>query len=254
VTPLRGAAKVRCLTGSHEKVFMERQLELRSEFEASGRFWFRNAVSESALLLFDEAMTDHCKAGQRLDQFGALKAALATKNSLLAVVQRLDPNARPVRVVAFNKSESANWGVPWHQDRVIAVSKKADVAGYRNWTKKSGIWHCEPPQAVLDQMLFVRVHLDDTDQDNGAMEIALASHSKGIIPSSEAERAASQCPQEVCGAKRGDVLVLKMLTLHASKPAKVSFGRRVLRVDFSSSDLPSPLSWVKAHEDSGRQS
>jgi hypothetical protein len=92
-------------------------------------------------------------------------------------------------------------------------------------------------------MLFVRVHLDDTDHSNGAMQIALGSHAAGIVPSEQAQAVANRYPLERCEATRGDVLILKMLTLHSSKPAQVQTGRRVLRVDFSTSELPSPLAW-----------
>lgn len=213
------------------------------EFEESGRVWFRNAISEEDLALFDDPTSATAKAGRRLEVSAALGAALSEESSLLRAVQGLAPRAMPVRIVAFNKSENANWGVPWHQDRVIAVAEKADVAGYTNWTNKSGTWHCEPPQTILDEMLFVRVHLDDTDQSNGAMEIAVGSHSLGIVPAAKAEEVAKTHPIETCVAERGDVLVLKMLTLHSSKPAQVPSGRRVLRIDFSSSQLPPPLSW-----------
>ena len=216
---------------------------LGDEFEESGRVWFRNAISEEDLALFDNPTSATAKAGRRLDVSAALRAALSEESSLLRAVQRLTPKAMAVRIVAFNKSERANWGVPWHQDRVIAVAEKVDVAGYTNWTNKSGTWHCEPPQSILDEMLFVRVHLDDTDQSNGAMEIAVGSHSVGIVPAAKAEEMANTHPIETCVARRGDVLILKMLTLHSSKPAKVPSGRRVLRIDFSASQLPPPLSW-----------
>jgi ectoine hydroxylase-related dioxygenase (phytanoyl-CoA dioxygenase family) len=217
---------------------------LKTTFETDGRVWLRNAVSDEDLALFDVAAADQAKAGQRLGRSGPLGKALAPQGSLMKAIRTLDPGAKPVRVVAFNKSEDANWGVPWHQDRVIEVADRQDVEGFGNWTRKSGAWHCEPPQAVLDRMLFVRVHLDDTDQSNGAMEISLGSHAGGIVPSSDAEAEALRHPVEVCEAERGDVLILKMLTLHASKPAMVRSGRRVLRVDFASSELPDPLKWV----------
>lgn len=217
---------------------------LANEFEGNGRVWLRNAVSEEDLTHFDSAISASAKAGQRLNVSKTLKAVLSEESSVLRAVRRLAPEAVPVRIVAFNKSESANWGVPWHQDRVIAVTEKAEIAGYNNWTNKSGTWHCEPPQSILDEMLFVRVHLDDNDQSNGAMEIAVGSHSIGLVPSARAEDVANTFPIEECLAKRGDVLILKMLTLHSSKPAQVQSGRRVLRIDFSSSQLPQPLSWT----------
>lgn len=216
---------------------------LHNEFEKCGRIWFRNAISEEDLACFDRAAAVSSKAGQRLDATVSLNAALSKESSLLRVIRRLAPEAMPVRIVAFNKSENANWGVPWHQDRVIAVAKKVEVAGYMNWTNKSGTWHCEPPQAVLEDMLFVRVHLDDTDRSNGAMEIAVGSHADGVVHSINAEKVANTYQIETCAAKRGDVLILKMLTLHSSKPAKVQSERRVLRLDFASSQLSPPLSW-----------
>lgn len=218
---------------------------LSDEFEEYGRAWLRNAVSEEDLTLFDSAAAVSAKAGQRLDVSMALDAALSEDSSLVCAVRRLEPKTLPIRIVAFNKSENANWGVPWHQDRVIAVAEKADVAGYTNWSIKSGTWHCEPPESVLEEMLFVRVHLDDTDESNGAMEIAVGSHAAGVVASVNAKEVAKAYPIETCTAKRGDVLLLKMLTLHSSKPAKVKSGRRVLRIDFSSSQLPSPLSWSR---------
>ena len=213
------------------------------EFQKSGRVWLRGMVTENDLSLLDEAVSDGSKVGQRLELSSGLMAALSDDSSLLKAVRRVAPNAMPVRIVTFNKSQSVNWGVPWHQDRVISVTNKADVAGFKNWSNKTGIWHCEPPQSVLEEMLFVRVHLDDTDGDNGAMEIAVGSFEAGLVHSEKAESTASAYPIEVCDAKRGDVLVLKMLTLHASKPAKVPSARRVLRIDFASHALPPPLSW-----------
>lgn len=222
--------------------------DLKKQFDSTGRVWFRNAVSEDDLVLLDKAMAGSTKAGQRLDQAGVLGRALSSDRSLTKAVRALDDRAKPVRVVSFDKSERANWGVPWHQDRVIAVAGQEDVPGYRNWTRKSGVWHCEPPQAVLEQMLFVRVHLDNADQSNGAMQIAVGSHARGIIPASDAESEAKKFPIEVCSAGRGDVLILKMLTLHCSKPAEVKSGRRVFRVDFSSFQLPGSLSWASADQ------
>ncbi|MBV1867049.1 MAG: phytanoyl-CoA dioxygenase family protein [Marinosulfonomonas sp.] len=159
-------------------------------------------------------------------------------------VHGVEPRAKPVRIISFNKSETTNWGVPWHQDRVIAVKQQHDIHGFGNWTRKSGIWHCEPPQESLDRMLFVRLHLDDTDATNGAMRVAVGSHRTGIILSAESEAAANRFPLEICDAKRGDIMILKMLTLHSSKPSKVTTQRRVLRIDFASFDLPEPLKWA----------
>ena len=153
-------------------------------------------------------------------------------------------NLIPARIVAFNKTDQDNWGLPWHQDRVIAVAERHESPLFRNWSRKAGIWHCEPPASFLEQMFFVRIHLDDIGEEDGAMRIALGSHRVGVVPSAEAQQAAERLPQEPGVARRGDVLVLKMLTLHASSPSSTSNPRRVMRIDYAPSDiLPEPFAW-----------
>lgn len=72
--------------------------------------------------------------------------------ALNALVQQFLANARPVRVIAFNKSETNNWTLPWHQDRVIALRERVDTQGFTNWTNKAGIWHAEPPIELLGRL------------------------------------------------------------------------------------------------------
>ncbi len=223
---------------------MEIDQTLVDEFEEKGRVWVRNAISEADIAEFEDSILESSGAGQRLGYSPSLAKALSSKGSFMRAIGKLDSSTKPVRAIVFNKSKDANWSVPWHQDRVIAVQNKAEVAGYHNWSEKAGSWHCEPPQQILDAMLFVRVHLDDTDVSNGAMQVSLGSHTKGIIASKDTESEALKWPIEVCKAKRGDVLILKMLTLHSSKPAQVSTGRRVIRIDLSPSALAKPLAWA----------
>ena len=207
-----------------------------TEIEDTGRAWLRGALSESDLLPLNQACALGAKAGARLEQSG-LATILEKLSSLLS--------ATPVRIVAFNKSKDANWSVPWHQDRVIAVQKRHAVEGFSNWSQKAGLWHCEPPLALLQHILFVRVHLDDTDANSGAMEIARGSHKAGKVAAAEAEEVAARYPMEVCTAERDDVLVLKMLTVHRSGSARKPRSRREFRIDFAGFSLPTPLSWAE---------
>jgi hypothetical protein len=116
--------------------------------DQEGRAWFRRALSESELLALDAACDTGEKPGQRL--------LLEPPAALNVLAQQLLPNARPVRVIAFNKSETNNWTLPWRQDRVIALRERVDTPGFTNWTNKAGIWHAEPPIALLERMLFAR--------------------------------------------------------------------------------------------------
>ncbi len=203
--------------------------------------WERNALDKAALAPLDAVFATGGKPGARLALSDDLRAALRPVD---AVIRRARPGMVAVRAVAFDKTAAANWALPWHQDRVIAVQDRHDVPGFANWSRKHGVWHCEPPEALLAQMLFLRVHLDDAGADEGAMEIALGSDAAGLVAADQAESVAKAYPAEVCVAQRGDVLVLPMLTLHRSLAATRTAARRVLRIDYAAFDLPAPLAWA----------
>ena len=206
--------------------------------------WLRGAVSPAELATL-EGLVPAGQAGQRLDH---LPPALAERLTTLVARHSL-PGARLVRVLWFNKDEGSNWGVPWHQDRVIAVAARHDLPGFGNWSQKSGLWHCEPPAALLVQMRFVRLHLDACDAGNGAMEIALGSETAGPVPAAEAETVAQRHPTELCAAQPGDLHILPMLVVHRSRPATDPRPRRALRLDFAAFDLPAPLQWALPAQD-----
>jgi len=174
-----------------------------------------------------------------------LMSALSGDGDVGKLLKMFRNDLIPARIVAFNKTSGNNWAVPWHQDRIIAVADRHEIAGFTNWSRKGPAWHCEPPRAILDQMFFVRVHLDDNAAEDGTMRIALGSHRVGTIPGAEAKSTAALYAQEDCAATRGDVLVLKMLTLHSSSSSLTSNPRRVFRVDYAPQTLlPRPLEWL----------
>ena len=215
-------------------------------FEETGRFWVRDALSETELALLDEACRVEARPGVRLKWSDALRVVLGPDSSIGRLCESVLPRAKPVRLVAFDKSADANWGVPWHQDRVIAVRARHDLEGYGAWVKKDGFWHCEPPISILQSMFFVRVHLDAADSHNGCLEIAEGTHTLGRIASDQAKDIAMTSPVEICEASRGDLLFVKALALHRSSSSSDASGghRRALRIDYSSEELPFPLEWV----------
>ncbi|WP_346910290.1 phytanoyl-CoA dioxygenase family protein [uncultured Roseibium sp.] len=217
---------------------------IRAEFQRHGRLWFRGKLKSQELAVLDEAANLDLKAGERVEPRPEIVDILSRDSGLAHIMSLFGKSLVPVRIVGFNKTQKNNWSVPWHQDRIISVAERHDLSGFGNWSRKSGIWHCEPPEAILNQMFFVRVHLDDTSADDGAMRIAVGSHKEGVIPADAARSISETYPLEECQARRGDVLVLKMLTLHASQPSRSENKRRVFRVDYAPIDLlPAPLVW-----------
>jgi hypothetical protein len=207
----------------------------------TGSFWLRNALGSGALDALDRIAVPSGRPGARVTWTDPAIAPL-----LLPITEALSPylpGARLTRVVWFAKDAGTNWGVPWHQDRIIAVAGRHEVPGYHNWSLKAGVWHCEPPPALLSMMHFIRVHLDDCSEANGAMEIARGSEAEGVIAEAAATEIAARYPTELCTARRGDIQILPMLVLHRSRPATTDAPRRALRLDYALTDLPFPLSW-----------
>lgn len=216
---------------------------MNQTLENEGRFWVRDALSESDLSLFDEVSKYNSNAGSRLEWSNALAKVTGALSKLNDLVQDVLPEAKPVRFVSFNKTSKMNWSLPWHQDRVIAVRDKVETKGFINWSNKSGVWHCEPPITILENMFFARVHLDAATKLNGCMEIAIGSHKYGKILSQDTERIVAKLPKEICIANRGDILFVKALTLHRSTESESKSPRMTLRIDYSDQKLPETLDW-----------
>ena len=119
----------------------------------------------------------------------------------------------------------------------------ADVEGFTAWSTKAGVIHVQPPVAVLEQMLTLRIALDDSDEQNGALRVIPGSHKQGRLNDSQIKRLKESTPAVVCEMKRGDVLAMKPLLLHSSSSSQNPSHRRVLHLEFSSSVLPAGLEW-----------
>jgi len=220
-------------------------LLLNSEaFDTDGFIWFRNALSEDQISDLEAELEFGRRPGYRPVASASLLAKVGCRSPLGKLGSRLMPNVRPVRFVAFNKSPEANWTVPWHQDRVIAVKARAHLDGYSGWSQREGLWHVEPPLPVLETMIFARVHFDRNDHTNGAMEIAAGSHREGRVSQSNASDVSKNYQSVLCKAERGDVVFIKALTLHRSIASKSPESRRALRIDFANQELPAPLEWA----------
>ncbi len=216
----------------------------KERLNEDGFVWFRNALSGGEF----SKLAEHCefvgRPGHRPKASDNLLALLSAGSRVGDLCHSFLPDSKPVRLVAFDKTDDSNWAVPWHQDRVIAVAEKQSVSGFENWTKRGDYWHVEPPVALLRNMIFARVHFDASDAENGALEIAKGTHKLGKVAAAEARREAELRPMEVCSAQPGDVLFVNALTLHRSNTATVPSRRRALRVDYAAFDLPAPLRWA----------
>lgn len=160
---------------------------------------------------------------------------------LLAEV--LGPAAIPVRGLFIDKTPAANWKVPWHQDLTIAVQRKIDVAGFGSWSMKGGVPHVQAPVSLLEQMLTIRLHLDDCDETNGPLKVIPGSHLAGRLSAEAIEEWRHRTRERMCLVPRGGALIMRPLLLHASSAARWPGHRRVIHLEYAAQSLPAGLSW-----------
>jgi ectoine hydroxylase-related dioxygenase (phytanoyl-CoA dioxygenase family) len=154
----------------------------------------------------------------------------------------LGPNCFAVRGIFFNKTQSSNWKVVWHQDLTIAVRERKDVKGFGPWTRKAGVWHVQPPADFMRGMLSIRLHLDESGPENGPLRVICGSHMRGRLPAEEiALWDKGNCV--TCAVPKGGALLMHPLVLHASSASVIRKPRRVIHFEFASAELPEGLEW-----------
>lgn len=170
--------------------------------------------------------------------------ALARSRAVRSVAEAvLGPHCFAVRAILFDKTPTANWKVVWHQDLTIAVRERATVSGFGPWSEKEGVAHVRPPEALLERMLAVRLHLDDCGADNGPVRVLPGSHRVGRLSAGAIDQWRGAREEVACLAERGAILAFRPLLLHASSPATVAGHRRVVHIEFAVDELPEPLAW-----------
>jgi ectoine hydroxylase-related dioxygenase (phytanoyl-CoA dioxygenase family) len=151
------------------------------------------------------------------------------------------------KAIYFDKPSESNWFVAYHQDLSISVDQKADVSNYKNWTFKKGQFGVQPPLNILENIITVRVHLDKTEKENGALKVIPASHLKGVYRPENIDWNTET--EHICEVEKGGVMLMKPLTLHASERTTNHQQRRVLHLEFSTKQLENPLQWQEYAND-----
>lgn len=143
--------------------------------------------------------------------------------------------------IYFDKPEKSNWFVSYHQDLTISVNKKIEIDHFENWTIKQNQFAVQPPKEILENNFTIRIHLDKTTKDNGALKVLNASHKKGIfrVENIQIEKET----ETICEIEKGGIMIMKPLLFHASNKTTNNQRRRVIHIEFSNQILPNKLEW-----------
>ncbi|MFM7024097.1 MAG: phytanoyl-CoA dioxygenase family protein [Flavobacteriales bacterium] len=221
-------------------------MNLLQGFQIIPNFYEPSEVRQIISLIYNKDSSNFRKSKdlfairQVLQEIPELKALLfnAKLNSLIS---SFGEEYTCIKSIYFDKPPHSNWTVPWHQDLFIGVREKIEIAGFRQWTNKDGFCNVQPPLEILENIVTVRIHLDNCDENNGALKVIPRSHLHGVVDLPYQ----SYQDEVICSVPEGGVCLMKPLILHASLKSKSDDHRRVVHLEFCSKSLPDGLRWTE---------
>src|SRR5215469_12729423 len=182
---------------------------------------FRDVVSDVDIESICAAMSDPSLPRTRAGIRHALRlpavSTLANSAPLTDIARSvLGGTAIPFRATLFDKSPTSNWLVVWHQDTAVPIQEKRDVSGWGPWSVKEGITYAHAPASALECVVALRVHLDDSNADNGPLRVLRGSHILGVLSDDAIHQTVSQSTSIDCIVPKGGILAMRPLVVHSS--------------------------------------
>ncbi len=178
---------------------------------------------------------------QFLKEIPEVKDLIFNENLKTIIKEIFGENYFVVKSIYFDKPEKPNWYVAYHQDLTISVDKKVDLENFGPWTTKQNQFAVQPPLHILENIFTIRIHLDETDENNGALKVVPKSHAKGIYRPENIDWNVET--ENICNVEKGGIMIMKPLLLHGSNRTTNGKKRRVIHIEFSDKELPEELNW-----------
>ena len=161
---------------------------------------------------------------------------VANDKRLLTICETLTSKTLvPYKATLFEKTGKANWLVSYHQDTALPLEKKVTEDGWGPESTKQGTRFVHAPTWALSKILALRIQLDDSTSLNGPLRVIPGTHRKRqLTDNAFAEAVKSSEPVE-CLTKRGGVIAMRPLILHASSKSSNDPPRRVLHIEYAES-------------------
>ena len=177
---------------------------------------------------------DRTKAGARHVLSVPVVRDLAVDSRLLAIAREfVGRGAEPFRATLFDKSPTANWLVVWHQDTALPLCRRCDDPTWGPWSRKAGILYAHAPAWALEQVVALRVNLDDSSRTNGPLRVVPKTHMSGVLTDAAIELITRGATPVDCVTRAGGVVAMRPLTVHASSKSLDDRPRRVLHIEYA---------------------
>ncbi len=193
------------------------------------------ALSETADLLrvLEASQLTRSRAGARhLMKHPAVSDVANDPRLVLIARGFLGSSAVPFRATLFDKSSARNWLVPWHQDTALPLLERRDAPGWGPWSTKAGISYAHAPATALSRVVALRLHFDDSLEDNGPLRVLPETHALGVLSEADTERLVREIPPVDCLVPSGGIVAMRPLIVHASSKAEADHPRRVLHIEY----------------------
>ncbi len=216
-------------------------------FEDDGFAVLPSLLSDAEMASLDIAMAGRSEIGARdlLDEPWCADLARRLRDDA-RLADALPRTHVAVQCTSFEKSVGRNWLVPVHQDVAVPVAARIVHAELAGWSNKGGTWFVQPPVDVLEQLVALRLHIDDCGVDDGPLNVVAGSHRHGRLGEAQALALRDAQGTVACPVPRGGAMLMRPLLLHASSKATGTSRRRVLHFVFGPPRLPLGLAWAHA--------
>lgn len=164
----------------------------------------------------------------------ATVAKVARDRRMARIAQTiLGEYAIPFRATLFEKLPDSNWLVAWHQDTALPLIERKESDGWGPWSVKDGVVYAHAPAAALEQVLALRLHLDDSTAENGPLRVLPGTQFHGVLTDDEIHALAGSRDAIDCLMPLGGIVAMKPLIIHASSKSQTETPRRVLHIEYS---------------------
>jgi ectoine hydroxylase-related dioxygenase (phytanoyl-CoA dioxygenase family) len=178
------------------------------------------------------------RAGVRHAMKNVTVARVARDERMMRIAQAiLGERTIPFRATLFEKLPTSNWLVAWHQDTALPLTERKDCSGWGPWSLKDGVIYAHAPAAALEQVLALRLHLDDSTTENGPLRVLPGTQTEGVLTDDEIHALAESRPAASCLMPVGGVVAMRPLVIHASSKSLADAPRRVLHIEYASTSM-----------------
>ena len=104
----------------------------------------------------------------------------------------------------------------------------------------------QPSLNILQDNFTIRIHLDDTDDDNGALKVIAGSHHKNVYRAESIDWNSER--EATCKVRAGGIMIMRPLLMHSSNRSTSNKKRRVIHIEFSKANLAAEINWSEKED------